>query len=115
MNIPGEIIGIGVTVGLAGAGIIGGMLRWSILRNIEKLDESMGELKRQVASLAASLAQVREEGVTVTECGSCRRECGDRHVQYQQDILQWMRRQEDKFDRMIMMVANLNNGSGGVK
>ena len=115
MNIPGEVIGVGVTVGLAGAGIIGGMLRWSILRNIEKLDESMAEIKRQVSSLAASLAQVREDGVTTPECLQCRRECGDRQTQYQQDILQWMRRQEDKADKLLLMMANVNNGMGGVK
>jgi hypothetical protein len=115
MNIPGEVIGVGVTVGLAGAGIIGGMLRWSILRNIQGLDKSMEELKAQVKSLAESLSQVREDGVTVTECGACRRECGDRHVQYQQDILQWMRRQEDKADKLLLMMANVNNGMGGVK
>lgn len=115
MNIPAEVIGIGITVGLAGAGVISGMLRWSILRNIEKLDESMTELKAQVSSLAASLAQVREDGVTSVECTQCRRECGDRLVQYQQDILSWMRRQEDKSDRLIMMVANIHNGQGGVK
>lgn len=114
MELPTEIIGIGVTVGLAGAGIIGGMLRWSILRNIEKLDESMAEIKRQVSSLASSLAQVREDGVTGPECAQCRRDCSDRQVQYQQDILAWMRRQEDKSDKLLMMVANLNNGMGGV-
>ena len=115
MELPTEIIGIGVTVGLAGAGIIGGMLRWSILRNIEKLDESMAEIKRQVSSLASSLAQVREDGVTSTECVQCRRECSDRQVQYQQDILAWMRRQEDKADKLLLMMANVNNGMGGVK
>lgn len=115
MNIPGEVIGIGVTVGLAGAGIIGGMLRWSILRNIQGLDKSMEELKTQVKSLAESLAQVREDGVTMPECAQCRRDCGDRHAQYQQDILQWMRRQEDKADKLLLMMANVNNGMGGVK
>ena len=115
MELPTEIIGIGVTVGLAGAGIIGGILRWSILRNIEKLDESMAEIKRQVSSLASSLAQVREDGVTGPECVQCRRECSDRQVQYQQDILAWMRRQEDKADKLLLMMANVNNGLGGVK
>ncbi|HSW65273.1 MAG TPA: hypothetical protein VLH56_18475 [Dissulfurispiraceae bacterium] len=115
MEIANEIIGIGVTVGLAGAGVIGCMLRWSILRNIEKLDESMSELKAQVSSLAASLAQVREDGVTTQECTQCRRECGDRQVQYQQDIMAWLRRQDDKADKLLLMVANVNNGLGGVK
>lgn len=115
MEIPIEIIGVGVTVGLAGAGVIGALLRWSLLRNIEKLDESMTELKHQVSSLAAAVSQVREEGVTSQDCAVCRRECGDRQAQYQQDILGWMRRQEDKADRILMMIANLNNGIGGVK
>lgn len=114
MELQNEIIGIGVAVGLAGAGVIGGMLRWSIVRNIEKLDESMAELKRQVSSLASSLAQVREDGVTSAECGQCRRDCNDRLTQYQQDVLGWLRRSDDKSDKLLMMIANLNNGQGGV-
>ena len=114
MELPTEIIGIGVTVGLAGAGIIGGMLRWSILRNIEKLDESMAEIKRQVSSLASSLAQVREDGVTGSECAQCRSECQNRLAQYQREMLEWLRRQDDKLDRIVMMIANQFNGQGGI-
>ena len=113
MEIANEVIGIGVTVGLAGAGVIGGMLRWSILRNVETLDGKMDEIRESVADLGKSLTQLRSEAVTVSECSSCRRECNERMTQYQQDILGWLRRSDDKADKLLMMIANLNNGLGG--
>ena len=113
MEIANEVIGVGVTVGLAGAGVIGGMLRWSILRNVEALDSKMDEIRESVADLGKSLTQLRSEAVTVSECSSCRRECNERMTQYQQDILGWLRRSDDKADKLLMMIANLNNGLGG--
>ena len=115
MNIPTEVIAIGVTIGLAGGGIIVGVFRWSILRNIETLDVKMEEVKDTVVELSRSVSDLRGSSVSCAECSNYRRDCSERHVQYQQDILQWMRRQEDKSDRLLMMVANINNGIGGVK
>lgn len=115
MEIANEIIGIGVTVGLAGAGVIGTVLRWSIVRNIEALDGKMDEIRESVADMGKSLTELRSEAVTVTECSTCRKECNDRQLAYQQDILGWLRRSDDKSDRLLMMIANLNNGIGGVK
>lgn len=115
MEIANEVIGIGVTIGLAGAGVIGGVLRWSIVRNIETLDGKMEEMKAMVEQLADNLRQLRESAVTLNECSTCRRECQDRLVAYQADILQWLRRQDDKADRILMMIANMHNGVGGVK
>ena len=114
MALPTEIISIGVMVGLAGAGVIGGILRWSILRNVETLDKKMDEIRASVADMGKSLTQLRSEAVTVNECAICRRECNERQVQYQQDILGWLRRSDDKADTLLMMIANLNNGMGGV-
>ena len=115
MEIANEVIGIGVTIGLAGAGVIGGVLRWSIVRNIETLDGKMEEMKAMVEQLADNLQQLRESAVTNMECSTCRRECQDRLVAYQADVLTWLRRQDDKADKLLMMIANLNNGVGGVK
>ncbi len=115
MEISSEIIGVSVTIGLAGAGIIAGVLRWSILRNVEQLDIKMDEIKDSVADMGRSIAEIRAESVTSPECAACRRECNERSNIYQQDILGWLRRSDDKADRMLMMIANLNNGTGGVK
>lgn len=115
MEIPAELLGIGVTAGLAGAGIFGAVLRWSIIRNIDQLDEKMESMKTMVAQLADNLRQLRESAVTNPECAACRRECQDRLVAYQADVLTWLRRQDDKADKLLMMIANLNNGQGGVK
>lgn len=115
MEISTELLGIGVTAGLAGAGLFGAVLRWSILRNIEQLDEKMDETKAIVGQLADNLRELRESAVTSPECSTCRRECQDRLVAYQADVLTWLRRQDDKADKLLMMIANLNNGVGGVK
>ena len=115
MEVPLQVMSIGVTLGLAGAGIIVGALRWSIIRNIDTLDKKMEEVKDTVVDLSRAVSDLRAVAVTTSECIVCRRECSERTVQYQQDIIQWMRRQEDKSDRLLMMVANINNGMGGVK
>ena len=115
MDIPENVVAIGVTVGLAGAGLIGSVLRWSICRNIEQLDEKMEETKEIVAELAENLRQLRDSAITSPECMACRRECQDRLAAYQADIIAGLRRQDDKSDRLLMMIANINNGQGGIK
>lgn len=115
MEISSQIIGISVTIGLAGAGVIGGVLRWSLVRNIEQLDKKMVEIRDSVADMGKSISEIRAETVTSPECAACRRECNERSNIYQQDILGWLRRSDDKADKLLMMIANLHNGTGGVK
>ena len=38
-DMTAQIIGIGVTVGLAGAGAIAGVLKWSLGRNLKAMDD----------------------------------------------------------------------------
>lgn len=110
-----QIIGIGVTVGLAGSGAIAGVLKWSLARNIKAMDDKITALDLKVDELGKANAALREQSITSTECSACRKDCQDRLAGYQRDILDWMRRQDDKADRLLMMIANLNNGQGGVK
>ena len=48
-------------------------------------------------------------------CAACRKDCQDRLASGQRDMITWMQRLEDKLERVIMMIANANNGLGGVK
>jgi hypothetical protein len=102
------MVGIGVSVGLAGAGVIGGLLVWSLKRNIGALDKKLDELADEVAKLRAENSALREHAVTDAECVSCRRECRD-------GFTAWMARLEGKMDHLLLIGANMNNGLGGVR
>lgn len=115
MEISTQIISIGIVLGSAGAGVVVGVLRWSIIRNINALDLKMEEVKDSVVDLSRAVVELRSNTISCAECANYRRDCSERHVLYQQDILGWMRRQEDKTDRLLMIMANINNGLGGVK
>ncbi|MDY0331839.1 MAG: hypothetical protein RBR52_15280 [Thiomonas sp.] len=109
-----QIIGISVTVGLAGAGAIAGVLKWSLGRNLKAMDDKITDLAAKVDELNKANASLREASVTAPECSACRRECQDRIASHQREILEWMRRQDDKADRLLLMLAN-RNSAGGVK
>ena len=48
------------------------------------------------------------------ECAVCRKECQDRLAQQQQLMIENDRIQNQKLDNLLMMVANVHNGLGGV-
>lgn len=103
-----ELVGISVTVGLAAAGVIGGLLSWSLGRNIKALDKKLDELTTDVANLRAENSALREKAVTDSECLACRKECRD-------GFTAWMSRLEGKMDNLLLITANVNNGIGGVR
>lgn len=103
-----ELVGISVSVGLAGAGIIGGLLKWSLERNIKSMDTKIDNLTQEVAILRAENSTLREKAVTGEDCASCRRECRD-------GFTAWMARLEAKMDNLLLIGANMNNGLGGVR
>lgn len=114
-DVTAQIIGIGVSVGLTGAGAIAGVLKWSLGRNLKAMDDKITALDLKVDELTKSNAALREQSTTSAECTLRRRECQDRLATNQRDILEWMRRQDDKADRLLMMMANAHNGQGGAK
>jgi len=103
-----EIVGIGVTVGLAGASGIGALLKWSLDRNAKSMDKKIDDLTGEVAKLREEITGIREKAVTDSECSACRKDCREVYTA-------WMARLEQKMDNQMMMLANLNNGIGGVR
>lgn len=103
-----ELVGISASVGLAGAGVIGGLLKWSLERNIKGMDKKLDELADEVAKLRAENSALREKAVTDDECASCRKEC-------REGFTAWMARLEAKMDNLLLIGANMNNGLGGVR
>jgi hypothetical protein len=78
------------------------------------MDDKITDLTAKVDELNKANASLREASVTTSECATCRRECQDRLAGYQREILEWMRRQDDKADRLLLMLAKCNS-IGGVK
>jgi formate dehydrogenase assembly factor FdhD len=114
-----QVLGYGIPLICSFIGALYGILKYSVGRNVLAMDQKFTSLQIQVSAVEAKVDELKHsygrEGMTRTECSVCRKECGDRLVRYQHDIVEWMRRQEDKSDKIIMMIANLNNGQGGVE
>ena len=116
-----QLAGMGGTLATAIAGGVFALMRWSIVRNIVAMDETMTEMKADIKDLSAkfdTLYQRQEnlqlQATTKADCAVCRKDCQDRVAQNQREMLEWMRRQDDKLDRIVMMMANAHNGLGGV-
>lgn len=114
-----QIMGVGISLGIPISGAVFGIFKYSVGRNItamdakfEALEAQVGEIDKKVDALNQSYGR---EGMTRQECQICRKECAERMVAYQRDILEWLRRQDDKSDKLLMIVANQHNGTGGVK
>ncbi len=107
-----QIIGIVFSIATPFAGALYGVFKYSVGRNIASMDKGYSDLKRQVASVEAKLDELKhsygKEGMTRAECSVCRKECLDQTARRQNEILEWMRRQDDKADRILMMVADRN-------
>ena len=110
-----QVISMGVAIGVAGAGLIASVLKWSIGRNIEAMDKKLTEALEKIDTLYQMHEALRRETVMRADCTTCRRECKERLVASNQAMMTWMQRLEDKLERAVMMLANLNNGQGGVK
>jgi len=103
-----QVVGIGLSGAAVIGCVIGGLLKWSLERNIKAMDTKIDNLTQEVATLRAENSTLREKAVTDDECASCRRECRD-------GFTAWMARLEGKMDNLLMIGANMNNGLGGVR
>ena len=89
-----EIVGIGVTVGLAGAGGIGTLLKWSLDRNIMAMDKKIEENGQQKLlhdielPLAHVLSSMEQTGFAVDRDGIAEfgKQLGERIAKIEQEI-----------------------------
>ena len=109
-----QIIGIGLSVGVPLAGGVIGVLKWSICRNIQAMDKKITELDEKVDKLFQRQEDLRQLAMPRVDCSVCRTECQNRMTTNQREMLEWLRRQDDKMDRVVMMLANIHNGLGGI-
>lgn len=116
-----QLAGMGGTLATGIACGVFALIRWSLVRNIQALDrrfdaleERMDKTDERFDILYQRQEALARETTTKADCTSCRRDCQDRVAQNQREMLEWMRRQDDKLDRIVMMLANAHNGLGGV-
>lgn len=116
-----QLVTMGVSIGGATALGAFGVLKWSIGRNIATMDAKISEISGDIQILSAKIdtlyqkqADLQSQAVIKADCSTCRKDCQDRVAQNQREMLEWMRRQDDKLDRIVMMMANAHNGLGGV-
>lgn len=81
----------------------------------DSLEERMDKTDERLDILYQRQETLVREATTKAECSVCRKDCQDRLAANQRDMIVWMQRLEDKLERVVMMIANMNNGQGGVK
>ena len=116
-----QLAGMGGTLATAIAGGVFALMRWSIVRNIQALDrrfdaleERMDKTDERLDILYQRQENLQLQATMKTDCAACRKDCQDRLASGQRDMITWMQRLEDKLERVTMMIANANNGLGGV-
>lgn len=118
-----QLVGVFLAIGIPVSGAVFAVLKMSIGRHIANMDAKFAEvgiaiteIRDKVDMLAQRYEGLKGDAVSKPECAVCRQTC-------QSGMVEWMRRIEDKIDRqadkneaqnerIIMMVANMNNGGG---
>lgn len=110
-----QIIGVAVVLGTGAAGIVAAVMKWSFTRIIADFDESLNGLREDFKAMNDRQRNTELMSMHKTDCAICRRECQDRILENQRTTLENDRIQNKKLDNLLLMVANVHNGMGGVK
>ena len=110
-----QVIGAAVVLGAGAAGIVAAFVKWSFTRVIENFDESLDGLRKEFKVMSDRQHTVEVATMSRVDCSVCRRECQDRILENQRTTLENDRIQNQKLDNLLLMVANVHNGLGGVK
>lgn len=116
-----QVIALAITLSCAAAGIVAGVMRWSFTRNVKSLDDSIVGIRNDLKEMGDKQQVITDrqhqmELLTMQkpECAVCRKECQDRLTTQQQVMIDNDRIQNQKLDNLLMMLANIHNGMGGL-
>jgi hypothetical protein len=110
-----QVIGAAIVLGAGAAGIVAAFVKWSFTRIIADFDESLNGLREDFKGMSARQHAVEVATMSRVDCSVCRRECQDRILENQRTTIENDRIQNQKLDNLLLMVANVHNGMGGVK
>ncbi len=110
-----QVVALAVALGIGASGIVAATMKWSFSRNMKTIDDSITSLKNDFKAMSDKQHAIELLAMPKTECTVCRQECQTRIVEYQRLAIENDRIQNQKLDNLLLMVANVNNGMGGVK
>jgi hypothetical protein len=110
-----QVIAAAVALGVGAAGIVAGVMKWSFSRNVKSIDDAIAGLRADFKAMNDKQHSMEVLAMQKSECTVCRKECQDRLTEYQRLAVENDRIQNQKLDNLLMMMANVHNGMGGVK
>ena len=110
-----QVVALAVALGIGASGIVAATMKWSFSRNMKTLDDAITGLREDFKKMSDKQHTIEMQSVQKNECTICRQECQTRIVEYQRITIENDRIQNQKLDNLLLMVANVNNGMGGVK
>lgn len=118
----GQVIAAAMVLSGGAAGLVAAVMKWSFTRNVKSIDDSIAGVRSELKLMAEKQQVITDRqhamelmGMAKADCTVCRKECQDRLATQQQIMLENDRIQNQKLDNLLMMVANVHNGMGGVK
>ena len=118
----GQVIAVAMVLSGGAAGLVAAVMKWSFTRNVKSIDDSIAGVRNELKLMAEKQQVITDRqhamelmSMSKPECATCRKECQDRLATQQQTMIENDRIQNQKLDNLLMMVANVHNGMGGVK
>lgn len=118
----GQVIAAAVALGISASGVVAAVMKWSFSRNVKSIDDSIAGLRSDFKAMSDKQQVITDRqhsmellAMSKPECAVCRKECQDRLAAQQQLMIENDRIQNQKLDNLLMMMANVHNGLGGVK
>lgn len=109
-----QVVALAMGLGIGASGIVAATMKWSFTRNVKLLDDAITGLRTDFKKMSDKQHEIELLAMPKVECTVCRQDCQARTVENQRIMLENDRIQTQKLDNLLMMVANVNNGVGGV-